>query len=255
MQHRRTLGRGLGLLASLCGAIAGQVAPAWAGDTCAALGLGNAHALHAALTTALKSVAPQQAANGGLGNQMWATIVDQDGVVCAVTFTGTTRIDQWPGSRVISAQKANTATSFNLPAGIGGTVDALATAFAIFQIGLLTIAALRPCWAGIEADRPAAREEHAREAERLLDAYREHLGRYGLLVPPPFARERANQNAAAMDADRQNRRRHHIVVPRPPDAALQFDDGGEVVERGEIAVRHRSHINPLSASAAPAATG
>lgn len=128
MQHRRTLGRRLGLLAGLGGAIAVQVTPAWAGDTCAALGLGNAHALHATLTTALKSVAPQQAANGGLGNQMWATLVDQDGVVCAVTFTGPTRIDQWPGSRVISAQKANTATSFNLPAAGGGTVDALATA-------------------------------------------------------------------------------------------------------------------------------
>ena len=59
---------------------------------------------------------------------MWATLVDQDGVVCAVAFTGATRIDQWPGSRVISAQKANTATSFNLPQGQGGTVDALSTA-------------------------------------------------------------------------------------------------------------------------------
>ncbi|MGI8306819.1 hypothetical protein [Saccharopolyspora hattusasensis] len=57
----------------------------------------------------------------------------------------------------------------------------------------LTIAALRPCWAGIDADRPAAREEHAREVERLLTAYREHLGQYGLLVPPPFARERAHR--------------------------------------------------------------
>jgi uncharacterized protein GlcG (DUF336 family) len=128
MQHRRTLRRGLVLMAGLCAAIAVQVTPAVAGDTCAALGFGNAQALHAALTTALKSVAPQQTTNGGLGNQMWATIVDQDGVVCAVTFTGHTRIDQWPGSRVISAQKANTAASFNLPAGVGGTVDTLATA-------------------------------------------------------------------------------------------------------------------------------
>jgi uncharacterized protein GlcG (DUF336 family) len=59
---------------------------------------------------------------------MWATLVDQDGVVCAVTYTGPTRISQWPGSRVISAQKANTAAAFNLPAGLGGTVDALSTA-------------------------------------------------------------------------------------------------------------------------------
>ncbi len=66
--------------------------------------------------------------NGGLGTHMWATTVDQDGVVCAVTFTGPNRNTQWPGSRVISAQKANTAASFNLPAGLGGTVDALSTA-------------------------------------------------------------------------------------------------------------------------------
>ena len=36
--------------------------------------------------------------------------------------------DQWLGSRVISAQKANTGVLFNLPGGVGGTVDALSTA-------------------------------------------------------------------------------------------------------------------------------
>ena len=46
---------------------------------------------------------------------MWATIVNRDGVVCAVAFTGDNRGDQWPGSRVISAQKANTANAFSLP--------------------------------------------------------------------------------------------------------------------------------------------
>jgi uncharacterized protein GlcG (DUF336 family) len=96
---------------------------------CAALGLGaNGQEIHAALTKALKSLAPNKDANGGLGNQMWATVTDQDGRVCAVTFTGATRVSQWPGSRVISAQKANTASAFNLPAGAGGIVDALSTA-------------------------------------------------------------------------------------------------------------------------------
>lgn len=102
--------------------------PVLAGDQCAALGLGNKNGIHAALTAALASVAPSTALNGGLGNHMWGTIVDQDGKVCAVTFTGPNRISQWPGSRVISAQKANTAASFNLPAGLGGTVDTLSTA-------------------------------------------------------------------------------------------------------------------------------
>jgi hypothetical protein len=41
---------------------------------------------------------------------MWATIENRDGVVCAVAFAGTHRAAQWPLSRVISAQKANTTT-------------------------------------------------------------------------------------------------------------------------------------------------
>jgi uncharacterized protein GlcG (DUF336 family) len=45
---------------------------------------------------------------------MWATVVDRDGIVCAVAFSGIDRGAQWPGSRVISAQKANTANSFSL---------------------------------------------------------------------------------------------------------------------------------------------
>ena len=57
----------------------------------------------------------------GLNMNMWATIVDRDGIVCAVAFTGTNRGAQWPGSRVISAQKANTANSFSLdPSAVSG---------------------------------------------------------------------------------------------------------------------------------------
>jgi uncharacterized protein GlcG (DUF336 family) len=67
---------------------------------------------HNALRAAL--VAATAAEASGLNNQMWGTIVDRDGVVCAVAFTGTNRGAQWPGSRVISAQKANTANSFSL---------------------------------------------------------------------------------------------------------------------------------------------
>jgi uncharacterized protein GlcG (DUF336 family) len=100
-----------------------------AGGHCSDLGLGNnTNAIHAALQAALSVVAPNQGANGGLGNHMWATLVDRDGIVCAVAFTGANRNQQWPGSRAISAQKANTAMSFNLPGGVGGTVDALSTA-------------------------------------------------------------------------------------------------------------------------------
>jgi uncharacterized protein GlcG (DUF336 family) len=68
---------------------------------------------HAALRAALS--AAQAASNGGFGLEMWASVVNRDGVVCAVAFTGGNRGDQWPGSRVISAQKANTANAFSLP--------------------------------------------------------------------------------------------------------------------------------------------
>jgi uncharacterized protein GlcG (DUF336 family) len=53
--------------------------------------------------------------NGGLNLDMWGTMVGRDGTVCAVVFTGRDYGDQWPGSRVISAQKANTANAFSLP--------------------------------------------------------------------------------------------------------------------------------------------
>lgn len=59
--------------------------------------------------------AAQAADNGFLHLHMWGTIVNRDGVVCAVAFTGGDRGDQWPGSRVISAQKANTGNEFSLP--------------------------------------------------------------------------------------------------------------------------------------------
>jgi uncharacterized protein GlcG (DUF336 family) len=68
---------------------------------------------HTALQTALKAARAQS--NGGFNLDMWATLVNRDGVVCAVAFTGTDRGAQWPGSRVISAQKANTANAFSLP--------------------------------------------------------------------------------------------------------------------------------------------
>jgi uncharacterized protein GlcG (DUF336 family) len=69
---------------------------------------------HAELKAALKTVVDKKD-NGGFNLQMWATIVDRDGVVVMVAFSGDHRGDQWPGSRVISAQKANTANAFSLP--------------------------------------------------------------------------------------------------------------------------------------------
>ena len=55
---------------------------------------------------------------GGLKLNMWATFVDETGKVCAVVNTGAKGAlagnSEWLGSRVISAQKANTANAFSL---------------------------------------------------------------------------------------------------------------------------------------------
>ena len=76
---------------------------------------------HSALTAALGAAVAQD--NGGFGLNMWATVVNRDGEVCAVTFSGGNRGDQWPGSRVISAQKANTANAFSLPGLVLSTAN------------------------------------------------------------------------------------------------------------------------------------
>jgi uncharacterized protein GlcG (DUF336 family) len=80
--------------------------------------------------------------NGGLGNQEWAAVVNRDGIVCSIIFSGTTRSDQWPGSRVIAASKANTAN------GLSGRDYALSTAniFAASQPGqsLYSLATSQP---------------------------------------------------------------------------------------------------------------
>lgn len=53
--------------------------------------------------------------NGGFHLNMWGTVVNRDGIVCAVAFTGADRDEQWPGSRVISEAKAYTANAYSLP--------------------------------------------------------------------------------------------------------------------------------------------
>jgi uncharacterized protein GlcG (DUF336 family) len=84
---------------------------------------------HNALRAALQDIVAEQ--NGGLGFDMWATILDRDGKVVDVVFSGETRGDQWPGSRVISAQKANTANAFSLD----GFALSTANLFAAVQPG------------------------------------------------------------------------------------------------------------------------
>jgi uncharacterized protein GlcG (DUF336 family) len=94
-------------LAAFAASFLGTAALRAASDACAGL------PPQATLRQALQSA--QSKDNGGFGLNMWATVVNRDGIVCAVAFTGNSRGDQWPGSRVISAQKANTANAFSLP--------------------------------------------------------------------------------------------------------------------------------------------
>jgi uncharacterized protein GlcG (DUF336 family) len=107
MSHKRLLSSAAALVLALsCTAGVAQANDDQDSNDCK--GLPGHGALQAALAIATATE------TSGLNNQMWATIVDRDGVVCAVAFSGTDRGAQWPGSRVISAQKANTANSFSL---------------------------------------------------------------------------------------------------------------------------------------------
>jgi uncharacterized protein GlcG (DUF336 family) len=84
---------------------------------------------HNTLRAKLREVLEEQ--NGGLGFEMWGTILDRNGKVVDVVFSGERRGDQWPGSRVISAQKANTANAFSLE----GFALSTANLFAAVQPG------------------------------------------------------------------------------------------------------------------------
>ena len=77
-------------------------------EGCAALP--DRNELKSTLTAAVREGA---GANSGLGNQEWAAIVNRDGIICAVVFSGPDRGSQWPGSRVIAAVKATTANAFS----------------------------------------------------------------------------------------------------------------------------------------------
>lgn len=105
MFQHQTLARAIGTVVAFVSAT---------GLSFAQPGANNCSALpnHGTLKAALdKATAAEKS---GLNNHMWATIVDRDGIVCAVAFSGSDRAAQWPGSRVISAQKASTANAFGL---------------------------------------------------------------------------------------------------------------------------------------------
>jgi uncharacterized protein GlcG (DUF336 family) len=71
---------------------------------------------HEQLSNALKASVKASGgpSNGGFDTHQWASVVTRDGIVCAVAFSGDKPDDQWPGSRVVSMAKANTANAFSV---------------------------------------------------------------------------------------------------------------------------------------------
>lgn len=104
----KSLNRSVSVVLALTSMAAGAFAQGKQAAANGCASLPNYTALKAALDAAT------MAETSGLNNNMWGTIVDRDGIVCAVAFSGKDRAAQWPGSRVISAQKANTANAFGL---------------------------------------------------------------------------------------------------------------------------------------------
>lgn len=88
-----------------------------------------------ALNDAVNQAKGAGKATGGYGLDMWATVVDETGKVCWVTTSGTSGAGagntEWLGSRVISAQKANTANAFS----INGYVISTANLYSAVQPG------------------------------------------------------------------------------------------------------------------------
>jgi uncharacterized protein GlcG (DUF336 family) len=118
------------------------------GNQSACAGLPGFSQLQAAISQAT------QTEISGLNLQMWATIVNRDGIVCAVAFSGVNRGAQWPGSRVISAQKANTANSFSLDSSSFSNGSGKSTGLALSTANLY--AAVQPGGSlfGLQASNP-----------------------------------------------------------------------------------------------------
>ncbi len=90
----------------------------------------------------------------GLNNHMWATVVDKDGVVCAVAFSGSDRGAQWAASRVISAQKANTASSLALDSTSNSAGSGQATGLALSTANLYSAVQPGGSLFGLQASNP-----------------------------------------------------------------------------------------------------
>jgi uncharacterized protein GlcG (DUF336 family) len=107
---------------------------------------------YAQLKTALNAAVAAE--TSGLNLQMWATIVDRDGIVCAIAFSGTDRAAQWPGSRIISAQKANTANAFGLDGSSSSNGSGISVGLALSTANLYSAVNPGGSLYGLQASNP-----------------------------------------------------------------------------------------------------
>ena len=127
---------------------------------------------HSVLKAAL--IAATETETSGLNNQMWGTIVSRDGVVCAVAFSGVNRGAQWPGSRVISAQKANTANAFSLDSSSNSSGSGQPGGLALSTANLYSATQPGGSLFGLQASNPVDVEA----------AYRGPSAAYGTISDP-----------------------------------------------------------------------
>jgi uncharacterized protein GlcG (DUF336 family) len=118
------------------------------GDSNSCGSLPGYSALNAALAAATS------AETSGLNNQMWGVIVDRDGIVCAVAFSGLSRGAQWPGSRAIAAQKANTGNAFSLDSSSSSNGSGQASGLALSTANLYSAVQPGGSLYGLQASNP-----------------------------------------------------------------------------------------------------
>jgi len=127
---------------------------------------------YAALKIALDSAVAAEAS--GLNLHMWATLVNRDGVVCAIAFSGVDRGAQWPGSRVISAQKANTANAFSLDKSSSSAGSGAASGLALSTANLYSAVQPGGSLFGLQESNPVS----------AADAYKGPSDNYGQANDP-----------------------------------------------------------------------
>lgn len=104
-------------------------------------GAANAASPHCRVTYAAlkKALGDADTADStGFNNHYWGVVVNQEGVVCAVAYSGSTVQAQWIASRQIAAAKSFTAYGLSLDIGTGTGAFSTANLYEKVQPGITT---------------------------------------------------------------------------------------------------------------------